>query len=110
MLLAVVVGVGLWLFWPDANKLTRHSLRGDISGVRRCLAFGVDPNEPSRYGYKLHATGQTPLTAAAQGAHNEVIEILIEYGADPNLRDSGPEYPHETPCLLYTSPSPRDRG
>ena len=37
------------------------------------------------------------MTAAAQGGHKNVIELLIKHGADVNLRDSGTDYPHETP-------------
>jgi ankyrin repeat protein len=96
LLIVAAISVGLWLWWPDANKLTGYAARGDVSGVRLCLSLGVDPDEPSRYGWKRHAEGQTPLTAAAQGGHVDVIRILLENGADPNLLDSGSRWPHET--------------
>lgn len=95
-----LVGLGLWGWWPDATKLTRYASTGDASGVRLCLFLGVGPNEPSRYGWKRHAEGQTPLTAAAEGGHVEVIRILLEGGADPNLLDFGGRWPHETPLSM----------
>jgi len=92
-----IVAFVLWLWWPDANKLNAYAVRGDVSGVRLCLRFGVDPNAPMRWGWNRENDGQTPLTAAARHGHVEVVCLLLKSGADPNLRDFGPDYPHETP-------------
>jgi hypothetical protein len=92
-----VIALGLWLWWPDSNKLTGYAARGDVAGVRFCLRFGVDPNAPSRWGWGRAYDGQTPLTAAAQYGRVEVLRLLLSSGADPNLRDFGPAFPHETP-------------
>ncbi len=94
---ALVIAFVVWLWWPSPNKLTRYAGLGDVAGVRVCLRFGVDPNAPSRWGWHLENDGQTPLTAAAQHGQVEVVQLLLKGGADPNLRDSGPDYPHETP-------------
>ena len=95
--IAAVIGFALWLWWPDANRLTGAAARGDLDGVRWCLWFGVDVNAPSRWGWRHESEGQTPLTAAAQHGRVEVVRLLLRKGADPDLRDSGPDYPHETP-------------
>ena len=97
VLLVAVAGVIIWFWWPDANKLTRYASRGDVVGVRLSLTHGVDPNEPSRWGWRQESVGQTPLAAAAQFGRVDVVRLLLVNGADPNLRDSDSEFPHETP-------------
>lgn len=95
--IAAIIALAIWLWWPDANKVTGAAARGDLDGVRWCLRLGVDVNEPSRWGWHRENDGQTPLTAAAQHGQVEVVKFLLRNGADPNLRDFGSDYPHETP-------------
>ncbi len=45
----------------------------------------------------LESRAQTPLTAAAQYGQVEVVRLLIDNGADPNLHDGGSEFPQQTP-------------
>lgn len=87
----------LWLWWPTSGTLMGHAARGDVAGVRLSLRLGVDPNEPSRYGWRRETPGQTALTAAAQFGQVAVVRLLIDSGADPNLRDGGSAFPHMTP-------------
>lgn len=83
------------LSWPNANRLSGYAARGDVSGIEWCLRLGVDPNEPSRWGWRHEELGPTPLTSAARAGHVAAIRLLIENGADPNLRDFGGR--HATP-------------
>jgi len=94
---AVVASLALWSWWPGANDLTGAAARGDVARVRLYLRLGVDPNTPSRWGWKHENEGQTPLTAAAQFGRADVVRLLLDRGADPNLRDFGQAAPHETP-------------
>jgi ankyrin repeat protein len=96
-LVVVVIAFAVWLWWPDANTLTGAAGRGDIDGVRWGLRLGVNPNTPSRWGWRHENDGQTPLTAAAQFGRVDVVRMLLQNGADPNLRDFGPDFPHQTP-------------
>src|SRR5947207_14792814 len=82
---AAILAFTLWLWWPDANKLNRYAVYGDMSGVRLCLQFGVSANAPSRWGWNHENDGQTPLTAAAQFGQVEIVQLLLKNGADPNL-------------------------
>jgi len=95
--LVVAAAAVLWLTWPNSTTLTGYAARGDLAGVRRSLRLGVDPNKASRYGFRAENEGQTPLTAAAESGRKEVISLLLERGADPNLRDFGADHPHDTP-------------
>lgn len=55
--------------------------RGDVAAVRRLLAEGADVNARTRY-------GATALFFAADKARLDVVSLLLEKGADPNVKDS----------------------
>jgi RNA polymerase sigma factor (sigma-70 family) len=58
---------------------------GDADRVRALLA--EDPslaNRPSDY-VTYYACSGTPLRNAAGGGHSDIVRILLEHGADPNL-------------------------
>lgn len=86
-LLVAVAGIAIFLWWPDANRLTGYSIKGDIKGVRLCKRLGVDVNEPSRWGWSHGNAGETPLTAAAQNGRVDVVRYLLEHGAKINQPD-----------------------
>jgi len=86
-LLVAVAFIGISLWWPDSDRLTGYSAKGDIAGVRLCKRLGVDVNEPSRWGWRHECTGETPLTAAAQNGRVDVVRYLLEHGAQINQPD-----------------------
>ena len=53
---------------------------GDLEEVQHLLCRGADVNEPDVQGYP-------PLFYAASQGHNDVIEQLISYKADPNYNN-----------------------
>ena len=55
---------------------------GNIDEVQWQLDAGVDVNEES-------SNGLTPLHYAASAGHNDIVELLIERGANVNATDSG---------------------
>lgn len=66
--------------------LVNAILSGNISQVRRHLKAGVDPNKriPGEHGYPLHF---------AAHSYVNIIKLLIEYGADVNVRDESGQTP-----------------
>jgi ankyrin repeat protein len=60
-------------------SLMELSQRGDIQGVQRALLRGSDVNATTRHGH-------TPLTLAAREGHLEVVQALIQAGADLEAR------------------------
>ncbi len=61
-------------FWAAARK-------GDAARVRELLARGVDVNTKFRY-------DQTALFYAAERGHSEVVKVLLDYGANVNIRQT----------------------
>lgn len=55
--------------------------RGDVAAVKAFLDKGVDVNAKTQY-------GATALAYACDKGHTEVVRLLLERGADPNVRDT----------------------
>jgi len=75
--IAVVLLVGTGLAGPIHDAI----LDQDIDEVQRQLDAGVDVNEENAIGY-------TPLHYAAAGGRIDIVELLIEHGANINATDS----------------------
>ena len=65
---------------PTADDLVEAAGNGSVDEVDRLLRAGVRPNATS--------FGVTPLVAAAEHGHGDVIRRLIAAGADVNRRDA----------------------
>jgi ankyrin repeat protein len=84
-------GACLFLFLPAAawvvyiyglnEPLAIAAGEGNTSRVQLLLRFGASPNAEGVDGTT------TALIAAAQGGHAEIVKVLLERGADANLKD-----------------------
>jgi hypothetical protein len=63
------------------QQLWDATRRGDAAAVRAALAKGANANAKWRY-------DQTPLFKAAERGDAEIVKILLEHKADPNVRDT----------------------
>lgn len=63
-----------------ADEFWKACRNGDVASVRKFLDSGMDAN--TRFD-----AGITPIGAAAARGQAEVVKLLLERGADPNLRD-----------------------
>ena len=67
-----------------ADPIHDAAKTGDLAGVQAELDKGVDVDEDdSSWG----SWGETPLQLAARYSHNEIVELLIDNGADVNAKD-----------------------
>lgn len=63
------------------EELRDAALAGDAGKVAALLDAGADVDAVSRYGV-------TALTFAADAGHLDVVRLLLERGADPNVKDT----------------------
>ena len=76
--------------YPD--QLVRGAQRNSLDGVALLIDLGFDVNAINRLD-RYHESA--PLHEAAATGNLEVIELLLEHGGDPDLRDAS--Y-HSTPA------------
>ena len=62
------------------------AVRGDVAGIRKGLAAGLNPNEKDEVGW-------TPLHHAAAHDSAAVIEPLVEGGANQEITDRDGQHP-----------------
>lgn len=61
-------------------RLWNACRNGDVATAREMLDKGVSPNHK-------YEVGITPIAAAAMRGQAEIVKLLLERGADPNVRD-----------------------
>ena len=64
----------------SAQRLSGVAFTGDIAAMKQALADGADPNT------KDPQSGSTLLAIAALMGHTEVVAVLLEHGADVNVK------------------------
>ncbi len=82
ILAAIVVVAFASIAGADVNAdLWAAAKKGDAAAVKELIAKGADVNAKTPYGVTalLHATGQ---------GHVEVVKILVQHKADPNIKDT----------------------
>ena len=67
---------------------------GDIIRVRELLDSGVDPDS------KYEFNGKTPLHVASGLGHTDIVELLLEYDANPNIRNNIGDNNGDTSLIL----------
>jgi len=65
----------------DENSFVQKASEGDVQAVENFLLAGMDPNVTDE-------KGNTALISTAKEGHLEIVELLLEKGADIEGRDS----------------------
>ena len=70
---------------PSTQNLSEAVFTGDLAAVKQALTDGADPSAMDPQ------SGSTMLATAALMGHTEIVELLLEHGADVNTksRDGG---------------------
>ena len=67
----------------NEQKLLQYSMYGDVAAVRHLLTIGTNPNQIIKWESDSYWAA-TPLRTAAMKDHTDVMNLLLEAGADPN--------------------------
>lgn len=78
---------------PNLIALANAAQRGDVSGVRRSLASGANPNAA---GDVIGSKRMTPIVFAILAPTPEALQVLLAAGAKPNVVFEG----NTTPLLF----------
>ncbi len=85
---------------PLHYATSQGHLPGRTECVKLLLAAGADPNRPANVGIETTAymrdicvRGETPLHRAAIHGDEQMIQHLLDYGADPSIKDAHGESP-----------------
>jgi hypothetical protein len=66
------------------DSLVACSREGKLSIVRHLLDMGVPVHLPPGYTFRYLRTGGPPLVQACIGCHEDIVDLLLERGANPN--------------------------
>ncbi|MBI5092927.1 MAG: ankyrin repeat domain-containing protein [Candidatus Hydrogenedentes bacterium] len=74
---------------PNSSPVLQLARRGDLEGLRAVLE--ADPKLVNAKGEQ----GQTPLHLAAAGGHRDLVDFLLEYGANPRATNDNSDTPSD---------------
>ena len=78
----VVYGANYYHLNNDGENLLYNAVRSrNINMIQKILSLGLDVNQQDIY-------GRTPLMTAVNFGNKEKIKILLEHGADPNIKNN----------------------
>lgn len=92
---------------PLHYATSRGHLPGRTECVKLVLAAGADPNRKANVGVGTPAymrdvcvRGETPLHRAALLGNEDMIQSLLDHGADPSIKDAHGESPLSWACRV----------
>ncbi len=88
---SVCVLIMMFMFscgWSDKDQLYISSAGGDVEKIRELLAKGVDPNHRFLHLQREFQPYETPIIAAAENGHLDIVKMLVEAGADIDAQNT----------------------
>ncbi len=75
-----------------------------VKNKSKCLAYLLNADFPHKYDINaLDKDGKTPLTLACERTYTSNVRVLLQHGADPNLRDGGSNGLSPLACAIRAS-------
>ena len=71
---------------PKDTELHKCAYKGDRGGIVEALSSGINVNAPG-------AANRSAIHRAVGGGHREIVELLIEKGAQTNYQDKSGRSP-----------------
>jgi ankyrin repeat protein len=88
----VILLMSVWAFWSGCTSIQDAARKGDFQEVKRQLDAGANVNSET---FRMR---RTALHEAAGFGHLEIVKLLLERGADPNIREES-----GTPPLAFAA-------
>ena len=105
ILIALVLLAGLMAYIRPDISVRRAISSGDLDGIRKYLKNGGDPNMRFTLALAGDKSKQGLLHYAVSCANPDACRLLVEAGADPNLRDYNGMTPIMCAIVLKINPS-----
>ena len=80
LMIPYVLAAHVWGDETNGHQLIEAARSGDLALVKQLVADGVDVNAVTNFRI-------TPLWQACSKGHRDIVEFLLEAGANPNIRD-----------------------
>ncbi|QDU07154.1 ankyrin repeat domain-containing protein [Gimesia aquarii] len=88
-----IVLLSLWCIWPTQRSFLLAVRKGDIVSARFALQTGMDVETLQLWGMGVKIPGHSPLTMAAENGDEDMVRLLLEWGADVNRANGHGDYP-----------------
>jgi ankyrin repeat protein len=70
------------------TPLTWAAVNGRVDAVRALIALGAGVDRRGTFGGPDHGEGVPAINVAAQAGRTEAVQVLLDAGADPTIRDA----------------------
>lgn len=70
------------------TPLAWAAVNGRLDAIRRLVELGADVNQLGTFGGPSHGQDVPALHLAAQAGQEQAVDLLLELGADPSIRDA----------------------
>lgn len=74
--------------WSESDQLFNAAGDGNVAKVKSLLSKGIDVNHRFLHRQRSFEPYETPIMAAAENGHLDVVKVLVEAGADLEIQNT----------------------